>query len=42
MSQSPYLQHEERIAPIERTLLLIAGAFAFVNFFSLQLFCHRL
>lgn len=34
---SPYLQHEERIAAIERVLLLIAAAFAFVNFFSLQL-----
>jgi cell division protein FtsW (lipid II flippase) len=38
MSQnSPYLEHEERIAPIERALLLIAGGFAFVNFFALQL-----
>lgn len=37
MSQTPYLQHEERIAPIERALLVIAGAFAFVNFLALQL-----
>jgi cell division protein FtsW (lipid II flippase) len=38
MSQSiSYLQHEERIAPIERFLLLIAGGFSLVNFLSLQL-----
>jgi cell division protein FtsW (lipid II flippase) len=38
MSQSSaYLSHDERTAPIERFLLLIAAGFAAVNFLSLQL-----